>query len=131
MICLVKKAESIHHEVVGAIRDLGSDQLPICVTNPEEVVGLIDPRIPSLIVSGQIFRWRMTGLELAQSLKGISSNVLFVMWSHHSMTSPDIDAYVSKHANAIDVVSRLFANYRPGMGIDELIITVPFCAMWR
>lgn len=121
MIYLAKKTDTLRSEVARAIGQLGSAIRPIYTSNPEDVIRLIDPDVPSLIVSGQVFRMRMLGTQLAGQVKARCPGALFVLWSQHSVESPDIDMVIPDGIDAVSRVVKLFAVYQSGMTIEDLV----------
>lgn len=125
MKVLVKKTDGLRHEVAQAIAQLGVDARPIYSTSPEEVIRLVEQEKSGLVVSGQVFRWRMTGTELAKEVKARCPDVLFFVWSQHAVDSPYVDAVISDGVDSVNVVARIFAQYRVGMTLSELERCVP------
>lgn len=121
MIYLVKKIDTLRHEVARVVGLLGLGIQPIYTSNPEDVIRLIDLEKPGLVVSGQIFRWRMTGTELAKEVKARCPGTLFVLWSQHSVESPDIDMVIPYGIDAVSEVVKLCAVYKSGMTIEDLV----------
>ena len=121
MRVLAKKTDNDSIRVSQRISQIDPSTQLILTTNPEEVVRLVHLNQVRLVVSGQIFRWRMNGHELAQAIKQYDPSILFVMWSQHSVKSPYIDAFIPDGVGSVDEVARLFAVYEPGMTIEELV----------
>lgn len=128
MFVYCKKDRLAPISVADAITRPLSDLPEIIYTsNPE------DPRITTelwkgsiwLVVTGEIFRFRMTGSELVARIKAVSPTTLVIKHSQHDDPCELIDAVVPDEKNSFAIVAKVFSEYRFGMSIKELRVRVP------